>query len=464
VSADNNNSSQNLRVFISYARQDSEAANRLYDDLKISGLEPWLDTESLLGGENWRIAIKEAISNSRYFIPLLSSNSLEKIGYVQRELKEALEIRLEFPQSKRFIIPARLDESEVNDEKLRELHMVDLFPDWDEGVQRILKSMELNKSKSNQERSFCQFDPFDEWKELLRYVYEKKCTPLIGPDAHIRWIPSNRNIAIKWAEEHAYPFNDSYELPQVAQFMAVTRDDDIYPKKYLSMILKSMHRPNFKAPEYKNTVYAVLADLNLPIYVTTNYDHLMEEALISNGKEPKSEFCRWNKSVIEFSKRAEIPFLSDDRTYVPSSANPLVFHLHGDMDYPLTMVLTEQDYLDFIFNMSTLDRNPIMISPIIRKSFATSSQLFIGFTLNDANSRILFRSVAGFLSIVEPPYTIAVMPSPYTNRNGENVTKTKNYLNDYARNIFRLKIHWSDPFLFSIQLRDSFNKFRVSSK
>ena len=52
MSADDTN--QNLRVFISYAREDTEAANRLYNDLKLSGLEPWLDTESLVGGENWR--------------------------------------------------------------------------------------------------------------------------------------------------------------------------------------------------------------------------------------------------------------------------------------------------------------------------------------------------------------------------------------------------------------------------
>jgi len=70
---------QNVRVFINYSRQDTEVANRLYNDLRVSGLDPWLDTESLLGGQNWRIAIKEAIKNSRYFIPLLSSNSLEKI-------------------------------------------------------------------------------------------------------------------------------------------------------------------------------------------------------------------------------------------------------------------------------------------------------------------------------------------------------------------------------------------------
>ena len=69
---------QNLRVFISYAREDTEAANRLYNDLKMAGLDPWLDTQSLLAGQNWKIAIRDAIKNSRYFIPLLSSNFCRK--------------------------------------------------------------------------------------------------------------------------------------------------------------------------------------------------------------------------------------------------------------------------------------------------------------------------------------------------------------------------------------------------
>jgi hypothetical protein len=66
------------QVFISYAREDAEAANRLYDDLKKAGLNLWLDTKSLLGGQKWKIAIIDAIRNSAYFIALLSSNSVEK--------------------------------------------------------------------------------------------------------------------------------------------------------------------------------------------------------------------------------------------------------------------------------------------------------------------------------------------------------------------------------------------------
>jgi hypothetical protein len=452
--------SQNVTVFISYARDDTEVANRLYNDLKLSGLEPWLDTESLLGGQNWKIAIKEAIKNSRYFIPLLSSNSVEKIGYVQRELKEALEVLQEFPKSKIFVIPVRIDDCMVSDEKLGELHIVDLFPDWKQGIQKILRSTGVEDSKlrvSNQQRLISQYD---EWTELLRYIYEKRCSPFIGSEAHVRWIPSNRNIAIKWAEEYGYPFEDLYQLPQVAQYIAITMNDDMFPKKYLSKTLKSIKPPDFSLPEYENTVYAVLADLNLPIYITTNYDHLMEEALTSRGKDPKSEFCRWKPSIMEYAKRAEIPSVTEDSKYIPSSANPLVFHLHGDMNHPLSMVLTEQDYTDFIFNMSDLDKNPKVLPGPVLRSFATSSQLFIGYTLKDMNSRIVFRSIAIFLATVEPPLSVAIIPPRSTNVSNKNASQAQKFLDEYARNMFKLNIYWSDPFIFSIELRNRFNRFK----
>jgi hypothetical protein len=451
---------QNVRVFISYARADTEVANRLYNDLKLSGLDPWLDTESLLGGQNWRIAVKEAIKNSRYFIPLLSSNSVEKIGYVQREFKEALELLKEFPQSKIFVIPVRIDDCMVNDEKLSELHIIDLFSDWEQGIQKILKSMGIEDSKlriSNQESLVYQYD---EWTELLRYIYEKRCSPFIGPEAHVRWIPSNRNIAIKWAEEYGYPFEDLYQLPQVAQYVGITMNDDMIPKKNLSKILRSINPPDFYLPEYENTVYAVLADFNLPIYITTNYDHLMEEALKSRGKDPKSEFCRWNPTIIEYARRAGIQSVTDDSEYMPKPSNPLVFHLHGDMEHPRSMVLTEQDYIDFIFSISNLDKNPNILPSPVLKSFATSSQLFIGYTLKDMNSRIVFRSIANILATVEPPLSVAIIPPPFIDVGNKYASQAQKFLDGYARNMFKLNIYWSDPFLFSIELRNRFNSFK----
>ncbi|HKI07205.1 MAG TPA: toll/interleukin-1 receptor domain-containing protein [Nitrososphaeraceae archaeon] len=113
----------------------------------MAGQNPWLDTKSLLAGQNWKIIIKNSIRNSRYIIALLSSNSIGKRGFVQKELKEALEVLDEFPESQIFMIPVRLNDCNVNHTTLNEFHRVDLFPNWEEGIKRILVSLRNDDKK-----------------------------------------------------------------------------------------------------------------------------------------------------------------------------------------------------------------------------------------------------------------------------------------------------------------------------
>lgn len=135
-----------VQVFISYAHEDVDNARRLYRDLRNAGLNPWLDEESLSPGQRWEPEIKEAIKNSRYFIPLLSRNSVMKRGFVQREIKDALDIVDEVRKSDIFIVPVRLDKIEITDRKLRHIHFVDLFPDWNHGVDNILRTIKSGAS------------------------------------------------------------------------------------------------------------------------------------------------------------------------------------------------------------------------------------------------------------------------------------------------------------------------------
>lgn len=129
-------------VFLSYAHEDSEPAQRLYTDLKKSGANVWFDRECLLPGQKWKATIKQAIVDSRFFIALLSVNSVNKKGYVQKELKDALEILDEYPDSAIFLIPVRLDTSRPLDRRLHDLQWVDMFPDWSDGLRRILRVLE----------------------------------------------------------------------------------------------------------------------------------------------------------------------------------------------------------------------------------------------------------------------------------------------------------------------------------
>jgi sulfatase modifying factor 1 len=134
-----------MRVFISYAREDRVMAQRIFHDLKRNGVDPWLDIENLKVGQNWKLEIGKAIENCDYFLALLSSQSVSKRGYVQKELKKALDILGEFPKSRIFFIPARLDECEPIDEELKDLHWVDLFPSYKEGIAKIIRDIKPGK-------------------------------------------------------------------------------------------------------------------------------------------------------------------------------------------------------------------------------------------------------------------------------------------------------------------------------
>ena len=87
-----------MKIFISYAREDNEIALKLYQDLKKYDVDPWIDSEKLLPGQSWKDVINKEIKSCTYFFALISSNSLSKKGFVQKELKTALKFFDEYPE------------------------------------------------------------------------------------------------------------------------------------------------------------------------------------------------------------------------------------------------------------------------------------------------------------------------------------------------------------------------------
>jgi hypothetical protein len=138
-----------LRVFLCHASQDKPAVRELYKRLATEGwIDPWLDEEKLLPGQNWNLEIEKAVEESDAVIVCLSNESVSKEGYVQRELKFALDIALEKPEGTIFIIPIRLE----NCEPLRRLlqwQFVDYFPPKQRKVayQRLLDSLKTRATK-----------------------------------------------------------------------------------------------------------------------------------------------------------------------------------------------------------------------------------------------------------------------------------------------------------------------------
>jgi hypothetical protein len=136
-----------MKIFISYAREDINIAQKLYADLKNQGIAPWIDIEDILPGQKWKHVIKTTIQESKYVIILLSNNSVSKKGYIQKEVKYALDILEEYPDSETFIIPVRLDNCKPSHYQLIELHWTDLFPSYEEGKNRIIHFIKKTNGK-----------------------------------------------------------------------------------------------------------------------------------------------------------------------------------------------------------------------------------------------------------------------------------------------------------------------------
>jgi formylglycine-generating enzyme required for sulfatase activity len=131
-----------LRVFLCHSSQDKPAVRELYKKLRNEPwIQPWLDEEELYPGDDWELAIEKAVENSDVVLACISNGSINKRGFVQKELRFALDVALEMPEETIFIIPLRLEECSPP-RSLRDWHYADYFEGQrDRGFQRLLVSL-----------------------------------------------------------------------------------------------------------------------------------------------------------------------------------------------------------------------------------------------------------------------------------------------------------------------------------
>src|SRR5262249_41246926 len=134
-------------IFLAYVEEDRLSADRLFDDLDKRGFAPWLDRRKLLPGQNWPRAIEETIETSDFFVACFSHQSVGKKGAFQAEIRYALDCARRVPLDETFLIPVRLDDCRVPARIRREIQYIDLFPDWNRGVSRIVSVMERQLRK-----------------------------------------------------------------------------------------------------------------------------------------------------------------------------------------------------------------------------------------------------------------------------------------------------------------------------
>ena len=99
-------------IFLSYASQDAEAAQRICDSLRAAGHEVWFDKSDLRGGDAWDAAIRKQVKECALFMPLISANTEARSeGYFRREWNLAVNRMLDMAEGQSFLLPVVIDDT-----------------------------------------------------------------------------------------------------------------------------------------------------------------------------------------------------------------------------------------------------------------------------------------------------------------------------------------------------------------
>lgn len=116
------------KVFISYAKEDFNFAEKLYDYLEENDFRPWLDKKSILPGQDWNFTLRKALREANYIVLLLSNTSVQKRGYIQREFKLALDYYEEKLEDDIYLIPLKIGDC-IIPESLSKFQWIDFIDD-----------------------------------------------------------------------------------------------------------------------------------------------------------------------------------------------------------------------------------------------------------------------------------------------------------------------------------------------
>ena len=106
-------------VFLSYASQDAQAAQKICAALRAAGIEVWFDQSELRGGDAWDRSIRRQIKNCALFIPVISKSTHDRDeGYFRLEWKLAVDRSDLMSANRAFLLPVVIDGRRDDDEQV----------------------------------------------------------------------------------------------------------------------------------------------------------------------------------------------------------------------------------------------------------------------------------------------------------------------------------------------------------
>ena len=316
---------------------------------------------------------------------------------------------------------------------------------------------------------------FEKWPSILSSIENGQCTPIIGNGLLEPLVGPWSAIATQWADTYHFPLA-SYQrdaLPAVAQYLAVNQNAN-FPRdalkdtirktlqqRYADTLPADLKQPRAptdkiievagdKLAEAQPTGYKVLASLPLPIYITTGFDNLMASALTVVGRKPEVVVCPWNELIDQ-----SLSVFQREPDYRPSPDRPLVYHLFGLFTQPDSLVITEDNYFDFLIGATS---NKALIPSVVRAALVNSALMILGFQLDDWSFRSLFRIIMGQQGGgFRRKFAHVGVQLDLDEEHSSDSTRARKYLENYFDEA-SISIYWGRSEDFIAELNQQWNK------
>jgi len=243
---------------------------------------------------------------------------------------------------------------------------------------------------------------------IARAVSQQQCILFLGAGAHApppdrsrfeypagQRPPTGAALSQKLAADcklaAQFPGEDPSNLQRVALFYEITRSR----RQLVASVIDAVQTGKRPSP-----ILRALAELGFPLVITTNYDQLFENALSAADKQPR---------VAVYTP--EDVATTDYRD--PTAESPVLFKIHGDIQRPETIVITDEDYIQFVLRMSNKDPyDPVPFT--VRYCLTGWTTLFVGYSLLDYNLRLLFKTLRWKIDRASVPdmYSVDYHPDP----------------------------------------------------
>jgi hypothetical protein len=310
------------------------------------------------------------------------------------------------------------------------------------------------------------------WQALETQISQRIFTPVLGPGLASGMLGSRPEVARRWVERWQMPIapHNQGDLAKVAQYLRVRSAPGTVRAELRKHLMTEIqeHRkraepddPVWKLPEElvegpdpepailevgrrmreidEGDPYRVMADLSVSIYITTGWTDLLQAALLDRERKPITMTFPWNDAIEPQRLRA-----------IPTVEQPLVYHLYGRLDNLASLVLSEDDYFVWLTSWIALRQR---IPAAVKKALTAQSLLFLGYSLDDWDFRVIFQSIKSFggADLLGQNLHIGVQLSP------ESQMIEPEAAQEYLESYFgqdKISIYWGETRQFLNELRN----------